>query len=53
MSEATTEQRQCFEILGDGQGVHWPDLNEGISVTGMLNGVPAPRPVKSSAQHPA
>ena len=45
LSEATPEQRQRYEIIGDGQGVHWPDVNEDISAQGMLTGVPA-RPPK-------
>ena len=50
VSEATQEQRQHFEILGDGQGVHWPELDEDISVDGMLHGSPAHRPQKSTRQ---
>jgi len=30
LSEATPEQRANFEILGDGQGVHWPDVDEDL-----------------------
>jgi hypothetical protein len=41
LSEATEAQRQHFEILGDGQGIHWPDIDEDISVEGMLRGTPA------------
>ncbi|NOS79460.1 MAG: DUF2442 domain-containing protein [Nitrospira sp.] len=48
LSEATQEQRQHFEILGDGQGIHWPDIDEDISVEGMLHGAPAPRPTTST-----
>jgi hypothetical protein len=44
LSEATRTQRANFEIIGDGQGVHWPDIDEDISVEGMLYGVPAHRP---------
>ncbi len=44
LSDATPEQRQHFEIIGTGQGVHWPDIDEDISVIGMLTGTPAPRP---------
>jgi hypothetical protein len=44
LSEATAEQRSHFEILGDGQGVRWPDVDEDISAEGMLIGVPAKRP---------
>lgn len=45
LSEAEEEQRQRFEILGDGQGIHWPDIDEDISVEGMLYGKPAHRPL--------
>ena len=48
LSEATRDQRNNFEILGDGQGVHWPDIDEDISVEGMLCGSPARRPKDSS-----
>ena len=44
LSDATEEQRRNFEIIGDGQGVHWPDVDEDISAEGMLSGTPAPRP---------
>jgi hypothetical protein len=44
LCEATPAQRRRFEIIGDGQGVHWPDLDEDISAEGMLHGTPAPRP---------
>jgi len=44
LSEATPAQRARYEIIGDGQGVHWPDVDEDISAQGMLTGTPAPRP---------
>jgi len=46
LSEATPAQRANFRLIGSGQGVHWPDIDEDISVEGMLHGVPArhPRP---------
>ena len=46
LSDATPAQRRHYEIIGDGQGVHWPDVNEDLSVEGMFNGVPARRPKK-------
>jgi hypothetical protein len=46
LSEATPEQRKKFEIIGDGQGVHWPEVDEDLSAEGMLHGVPARRPKK-------
>jgi len=46
LSEATPKQREHYEIIGDGQGVHWPDIDEDISAEGMLYGIPAHRPKK-------
>lgn len=48
LSEATPEQRANYEIIGDGQGIRWPEIDEDISAEGMLYGVPAPGPRKSS-----
>lgn len=45
LSEATPEERANYEIIGDGVGVRWPDVDEDISAQGMLAGVPA-RPPK-------
>jgi hypothetical protein len=45
LSEATPEQRSNWEIIGDGHGVRWPDIDEDISAEGMLHGVPASRPL--------
>ena len=48
LTNATREQRQHFEIIGSGQGVHWPELDEDLSAEGMLRGVPA-RPRRQTA----
>ena len=53
LSEATAKERQHFVILGDGQGAHWPDIDEDISISGMLSGIPAPRPSKSPSKRAA
>ena len=39
---ATVDQRQKWELLGDGQGIRWPDVDEDLSVAGLLRGTPAP-----------
>jgi len=44
LSEATPAQRSNWRVIGDGHGVHWPDIDEDLSADGMLNGVPARRP---------
>lgn len=46
LSDATKKQRDNFEIIGDGIGVHWPDVDEDISAEGMLYGIPARQPKK-------
>jgi hypothetical protein len=38
---ATAEQRSNFEILGEGVGIHWPDIDEDLSVAGLLRGTPS------------
>ena len=48
LAEATPKQRKHYEIIGDGHGVHWPDVDEDISADGMLYGIPAPRPKSRS-----
>ena len=53
LSEATPEQRSNYEIIGNGHGVHWPDVDEDISAEGMLYGVPAPRPTYQRVAQPA
>lgn len=46
---ATAEQRMRFELLGDGEGIHWPEVDEDISVAGLLRGVRAPKHHSPSA----
>ena len=48
LSDATPEQRAHYEIFGDGTGIRWPDIDEDISVRGMLEGAPARRPPRRS-----
>ena len=50
LSEATPKQRGNYRIIGDGDGVHWPDIDEDISAEGMLYGMPAPRPPKTRVE---
>ncbi len=36
---ATPEQRANCEIGGGGVGLHWPDLDEDLSIAGLMAGV--------------
>ena len=38
LSQATRKQLDNWELLGDGEGIHWPDVDEGLSVAGLLAG---------------
>lgn len=38
LSQASREQRENAEIIADGEGIHWPDLDEDLSVAGLLRG---------------
>ncbi|KAA5804815.1 DUF2442 domain-containing protein [Alkalicaulis satelles] len=42
LAKAEPEARQRFEIAGAGYGLHWPELDEDISVEGLLRGAPSP-----------
>ena len=45
---ATPAQRANWRIAGAGYGIHWPDVDEDLSVQGLLRGAPAP-PVEAKA----
>lgn len=34
----TADERGRWQLIGDGRGIHWPDLDEDISVEGLLEG---------------
>jgi Protein of unknown function (DUF2442) len=36
LAEATDEQRRNWRLIGRGHGIHWPDVNEDISVECLL-----------------
>lgn len=38
---ATPEERSNWRLIGKGRGIHWEDLDEDISVEGLLAGKPS------------
>lgn len=38
---ATEAQRANWEVAGGGYGLHWPDIDEDLSVEGLLRGAPS------------
>jgi len=43
------EQRNRFELIGEGEGIHWEELDEDISVAGLLRGARASQAPSQSA----
>ncbi len=41
LTHATPEERSRWRLIGRGEGIHWPDLDEDISVEGLLAGRPS------------
>lgn len=46
--DATPAQRDQWELAGGGYGVHWPDIDEDLSVEGLLRGAAAPQPSRAA-----
>jgi hypothetical protein len=38
---ASSDERNEFELIGDGEGIHWPAVDEDISVRGLVLGYPS------------
>ncbi|MEO8757304.1 MAG: DUF2442 domain-containing protein [Devosia sp.] len=38
LRKASLSQRQNWRLIGRGEGIHWPDIDEDISVLGLLAG---------------
>ncbi|HEY7543470.1 MAG TPA: DUF2442 domain-containing protein [Blastocatellia bacterium] len=37
----TAEERNNWRFIGDNEGIHWPDLDEDISIENLLMGKPS------------
>ena len=38
LSSGTPSERENYELIGQGEGIHWPSLNEDISVESVIAG---------------
>lgn len=38
LAHGTPEERANWRLIGNGEGIHWPDLDEDISVQSLLTG---------------
>jgi hypothetical protein len=43
----TPEEHNKWRLIGEGEGVHWPDLDEDISVENLILGKPSGESQKS------
>jgi len=41
LMHGTTEERSHWRLIGKGEGIHWPDLDEDLSVENILLGRPS------------
>lgn len=41
LAHGSPRERQQWELIGPGLGIHWPALDEDISVVGLLQGLPS------------
>ena len=39
LRDATDAERQDWRVIGNGIGVHWPKVDEDISVTTLMRGI--------------
>ncbi len=37
IANATAEERARFEVSPTGYGIHWPDIDEDLSINGLLS----------------
>jgi Protein of unknown function (DUF2442) len=44
LERASPQQRARWELIAQGEGVHWPEIDEDLSARGFFVGTPAPRP---------
>lgn len=47
LRDGTEAQRDQWELIGQGQGIHWPKLDEDLSVRGILEPKPFRRADKA------
>jgi hypothetical protein len=41
LSHGTPAERNKWRLVGNGRGIHWPDLDEDVSVENLLTGKPS------------
>lgn len=47
LRDANVTQRQNWRLIGRGEGIHWPDIDEDISAYGLLAGYSTTTPTRA------
>jgi len=42
LHRASPQQRANYRLIGNGTGIHWPDVDEDLDLEGILGGYPSP-----------
>jgi hypothetical protein len=50
LAHGTPEERSAWRLIGRGEGIHWPQLDEDISVEGLIAGRPSGESQRSLAR---
>jgi hypothetical protein len=50
LAHGSSEERKSWRLIGRGDGIHWPDLDEDTSVEGLLAGRPSGESQQSLAK---
>ena len=50
LAKATQEQRENFEVSPAGYGIHWPDVDEDLSIDGLI-GAKHPSPLIKTTRY--
>ncbi|MCP3928241.1 MAG: DUF2442 domain-containing protein [Bacteroidetes bacterium] len=50
LAGATDEQRRKWRFISSGYGIHWEEIDEDISIAGIIKGSKNPNPPKSKPQ---
>ena len=51
LQEASVEERNMYEISPSGYGIHWPLIDEDLSIDGLLGIVHTPQTISTGQQY--
>lgn len=50
LHRASPAQRSNWRLIGEGDGIHWPEIDEDISTMGLLQGCPSVEYTRAKAR---